>query len=157
MLSDLHFETTRVIQQDSIIVAEFLYRGTNTGRLTTPDGTVIPATGRTMTIPSVILLDVRDGLIVALRAYYDQRDGLAQLGLMPVADQHPRPNPPEIQPPGGAPPLYPRSTTTADLLETWPTHAEFVARPDTRIREDGLDVGVGVSNPHGGGASARCR
>jgi steroid delta-isomerase-like uncharacterized protein len=83
MLSDLHFETTRVLQHDSVIVAEYLSEATNTGPVTMPDGTVIPATGKTLNFPVVTILDLRDGQIVALRAYYDQLDVLSQLGLMP--------------------------------------------------------------------------
>jgi steroid delta-isomerase-like uncharacterized protein len=82
-LSDVHIDTTRVVQQDSTIVGEYSWQSTHTGPITLPDGTVFPATGKTARFPAVTILDVRDGQIVAARDYYDQLDLFSQMGLMP--------------------------------------------------------------------------
>jgi steroid delta-isomerase-like uncharacterized protein len=84
-LSDVHFETGRVIEHGSIIVAEWTWRSTHTGPLPRDDGSVIPATGKVIDVPGVTILDVRDQQIVAARDYFDQAVIASQLGLMPGA------------------------------------------------------------------------
>ena len=84
-MSDVHFETRRVIEEGSTIVAEWTWRSTHTGPLPLPDGSVIPATGKVIDFPGVTIADVRDGQIVAARDYFDQVAMLSQLGLMPGA------------------------------------------------------------------------
>ena len=82
-MSDVRFETGRVIEQGSTIVAEWTWRSTLSGPLPRPDGSVIPATGKVMDIPGLTIADVRDGQIVAARDYFDQMAMLSQLGVMP--------------------------------------------------------------------------
>ena len=84
-LSDVHFDTGRVIEDGSTIVVEWTWRSTHTGPLPLPDGSVIPATGKVIDFPGVTIADVRDGQIVAARDYFDQVAMLSQLGLMPGA------------------------------------------------------------------------
>ncbi len=51
--------------------------------LTLPSGTVLPATGRVLTIEGVNVLRVADGKVVESRRYYDRLGLMAQLGLLP--------------------------------------------------------------------------
>jgi len=81
--SEIQYDTARVIEQGSTIVAEWRWRSTQTGPLTRNDGSIIPATGKVMDVPGVTIVDVRDGHIVAARDYFDQAVILSQLGLIP--------------------------------------------------------------------------
>jgi ketosteroid isomerase-like protein len=74
-----------VIEDDDVIVAETTYRSTHTGPLTMPDGSVAPATGKTVDTPGVTILRVKDGQIVDARDYVDMLAGMIHLGLLPGA------------------------------------------------------------------------
>jgi ketosteroid isomerase-like protein len=54
-----------------VLVAEWMYRSTNTGPLTMADGTVVPPTGTTNESRGVTIIVVKDGRTVAARDYYD--------------------------------------------------------------------------------------
>ena len=83
--SDVHYEASLVIEHGDVIVAETNDRRTHTGPLTMPDGSVIPATGKTLDMPAVTILRVKDGKIIAARDYVDFLGGMIQLGLLPGA------------------------------------------------------------------------
>jgi steroid delta-isomerase-like uncharacterized protein len=76
-------ETSRMVEEGDTLVAEYIWRGTNTGPLPMPDGTEIPATGKTMELPGVAVATVRDGKIVNEQDYFDMAAMMSQLGLMP--------------------------------------------------------------------------
>jgi steroid delta-isomerase-like uncharacterized protein len=80
---DGRIETTQVVEEGDTVVAEQIWRGTNTGPLTMPDGTEIPATGKTVELPLVGVMTLRDGQIVSERDYVDMAAMMSQLGLMP--------------------------------------------------------------------------
>lgn len=61
------------------------FSGANTGPLAMPDGSTLPATGKTVTMRGADVVTVEDGLITSHRFYFDQMSFLAQLGLMPEA------------------------------------------------------------------------
>jgi hypothetical protein len=67
---------------DTIIV-EGVYTGTHTGPLAGPAG-VIPATGRSFTLPYVDIFQAREGRFTSHRIYWDNAMFMAQLGLMPA-------------------------------------------------------------------------
>jgi hypothetical protein len=48
-----------------------------------PGGTEIPATHKILDIPAVSVVVVRDGEFTSQRDYFDNADGMKQLGLMP--------------------------------------------------------------------------
>jgi steroid delta-isomerase-like uncharacterized protein len=75
-------QTSLVIEEGDIVVAEWDFRGTNTGPITTPDGTEIPATGKSVELPGVTVAEVRDGKIAVAREYFDSAVMSSQLGLM---------------------------------------------------------------------------
>lgn len=57
--------------------------GTNTGPLSLPDGSIMPATGRAIRVRGCDIATVADGVIVRHHFYYDQMELLTQLGLAP--------------------------------------------------------------------------
>jgi len=67
---------------DTILV-EGVYSGTQSGPLATPDGSEIPATGRSFSFPYVDILRAQDGKFVEHRVYWDNVAFLTQLGLLP--------------------------------------------------------------------------
>ena len=76
-------EISRVIEEGDTVVLEWRERGTNTGALPMPDGTELPATGKTVEMTGATVSTIRAGKYSALNAYYDSADVMRQLGLMP--------------------------------------------------------------------------
>ena len=62
---------------------EWTFTGTNRGPFRLPDGSEIPATGKSVEIKGMELVEVRDGKIVVDNLYYDFMASLVQLGLVP--------------------------------------------------------------------------
>jgi steroid delta-isomerase-like uncharacterized protein len=81
--SDISLPPSLLIEQGDTVVAEYTWRGTHTGPLTMPDGSVFPALGKVLSHDCVTIAEVKDGRFVALRDYFDLMVGLKQLGLMP--------------------------------------------------------------------------
>ena len=81
-VSDIRTEVSLVVADDDVIIAEYTWYATQSGRFPMPDGSVIPPSGKTMELPAVTVLRVKDGLIVEARDYFDQAPMLRQLGLM---------------------------------------------------------------------------
>lgn len=76
-----------VVAAGDRVVVEFTGRGTHTGPLTTPTGTVAP-TGRSVTLQLCDILEFDGGKITALRTYFDTASLLTQLGALPAPAQH---------------------------------------------------------------------
>jgi steroid delta-isomerase-like uncharacterized protein len=70
----------RVIAQGDHVAVEFTGRGTHTGTLTTPAGD-IPATGRSVTLQFLDVLEFADGKVASQRTYFDTGSLMAQLGI----------------------------------------------------------------------------
>lgn len=70
----------RVIEAGDLVVVEFTGRGTHTGPLVGPGGT-IPATGRSVTLHLCDIYEMRDGKVQSQRTYLDSGSLMAQLGL----------------------------------------------------------------------------
>lgn len=70
----------RIIAQDDYVVVEFTGRGTHTGTLATPAGD-IPATGRSVTLQLVDVLEFDAGKVKTQRSYFDTGSLMAQLGI----------------------------------------------------------------------------
>jgi ketosteroid isomerase-like protein len=62
---------------------EITFRGTNTGNLMMPDGTAIPATGKSVEVHGVEFARVRDGKLIEHDMYWDSLVMMRQLGLLP--------------------------------------------------------------------------
>jgi steroid delta-isomerase-like uncharacterized protein len=76
-------ENTSEIEDGDTVVTEFVFRGTNSGALVLPDGSELPATGKSVEIPGVTIAKVADGKIVSETMYYDNMVTYAALGLLP--------------------------------------------------------------------------
>ena len=79
---DLKFEATLILVSGDHIVMEFVFSGTFTGPLFTPEGDLAP-TGNSVKMRSVTLFKIStEGLISEDRTYYDTFDHMKQLGLL---------------------------------------------------------------------------
>lgn len=63
-------------------VVEFTGRGTHTGPLDTPTGS-IPATNKKVELSYCVVMEIRNGLITSQRRYWDANTLMRQLGLAP--------------------------------------------------------------------------
>jgi predicted ester cyclase len=68
---------------DKAAASELVFTGTHTGPLETPQGPILP-TGRQVTLRSVSIHGIENGLIASERVYLDRLELMTQLGL-PVA------------------------------------------------------------------------
>ena len=73
----------QVLAEDTA-ATEVVFTGTHTGPLMTPNGQ-LPPTGKRVTLHSVSILCIKDGLIASEHLYGDQLEMLTQLGLMPAS------------------------------------------------------------------------
>jgi steroid delta-isomerase-like uncharacterized protein len=80
---DNHLEARHTWEDGDTVIVEGVYTGTHTGPLAGPGG-VIPATGRSFSLPYVDIFQAVDGKFVSHRIYWDNATFLAQLGLMPA-------------------------------------------------------------------------
>ncbi len=81
---DTRIDIKLLVSEGTTVVEESTSTGTNTGPLHLPNGTTIPATGRQVVMPYATFWEVKDGLIVAVRDYWDNVAMLEQLGLLPT-------------------------------------------------------------------------
>ncbi|MEV7007489.1 ester cyclase [Streptosporangium sp. NPDC051022] len=65
---------------DDVTVDEVVMVGTHKGPYLLPDGQVIPATGRPVSLRCCYVCTIENRLIVSLRLYFDQAELFAQLG-----------------------------------------------------------------------------
>jgi predicted ester cyclase len=79
---DLRVEIRETVEQGDTIAVRLWVRGTHTGPLHGPEGT-IPATGKEVVWDSVDWVKVRDGKVASWNVYEDQLSFLMQLGLAP--------------------------------------------------------------------------
>jgi ketosteroid isomerase-like protein len=72
----------RAVVHGDVLVEESRFEGTNTGPMTGPDGSPMPATGRAVSVPFAGVHVLRDGRIASTHFYWDTFDMLGQLGLL---------------------------------------------------------------------------
>jgi ketosteroid isomerase-like protein len=80
---DAKLEASMLIEEGETVVAEDTWRATNTGPISMPDGTEIPATGKMLEMHGVSVITVRDGKFAIQHHYFDTAAMASQLGLMP--------------------------------------------------------------------------
>jgi limonene-1,2-epoxide hydrolase len=85
--TDNHTEFAHAIEADGAICLELVWTGTNTGTMRMPDGTEIPATGRTVTLPHAVVVRYEGDRVTYWRTYMDQVSFLQQIGLIPEMAQ----------------------------------------------------------------------
>jgi predicted ester cyclase len=73
----------RTYESGNTAIDEWTFMGTHEGPLRTPEGESIPPTGKQVRFRGSDFATVENGLIVEHRAYFDQMEMLAQLGLLP--------------------------------------------------------------------------
>jgi steroid delta-isomerase-like uncharacterized protein len=78
---DARVEIKRITANEDGVVVEFIGRGTHTGPLVVPTGT-IPATGRAGELQMCDVLEIEDGSVRRVRSYYDSATLMRQLGLL---------------------------------------------------------------------------
>ncbi|WP_406315926.1 ester cyclase [Streptosporangium sp. NBC_01639] len=66
---------------DDVTIDELVMVGTHKGPYVLPDGQVITATGRPVSIRCCYVCTIENGFIMSLRLYFDQSELRAQLGL----------------------------------------------------------------------------
>jgi predicted ester cyclase len=76
-------DTSLLIEEGDTVVAEYTWRATHRGPLTMPDGSEVPATGKTVELPAVSVIKVGDGKVISEHAYCDMAAMASQLGLIP--------------------------------------------------------------------------
>ena len=79
---DMRHEIVRSFEDGDTIIVEGVYSGTQTGPFETPQGT-IPPSGNSFAFPYADFVQVRDGLCVSHRVYWDNVSFLAQIGALP--------------------------------------------------------------------------
>jgi steroid delta-isomerase-like uncharacterized protein len=84
---DAKVNVQRVIATDQLVVTEFVGRGTHTGPLETPAGT-IRATNNRIDVPFCEVVEIRDGKMVSGSIYYDAATMMQQLGITEPASAH---------------------------------------------------------------------
>ena len=81
-MPDCKVEIVNVVGGEDWTVVEFIGRGTHTGPLAGPQGT-IPATQKKLELKVCELLRIKDGQIAESHVYFDSATMLRQLGLLP--------------------------------------------------------------------------
>jgi steroid delta-isomerase-like uncharacterized protein len=79
---DNRIEARHTWEFGDTVIVEGVYTGTQTGPLAGPGG-VIPASGRSFSLPYVDIFRAQDGKFVSHRIYWDNAMLLAQLGVLP--------------------------------------------------------------------------
>ncbi|HEU4513245.1 MAG TPA: ester cyclase [Nocardioidaceae bacterium] len=79
-MPDAQFTLDHLTAQGETVVVEYTGRGTHTGDLVLPAGTV-PATGRSITVHVCEIDEIRNDKITSARVYVDSGAVMAQLGI----------------------------------------------------------------------------
>jgi predicted ester cyclase len=77
---DMHHEVVSYHEDGDTILVEGVYSGTQTGPLVTENGT-LPASGTAFAFPYVDIFELRAGICVSHRIYWDNLGFMAQLGV----------------------------------------------------------------------------
>ncbi len=81
--SNMKIEAVSHIEQGNAVVTEMKFEGTNDGDMQGPDGSSMPATGKTVSMQGCQICEFENGKMVNTRQYYDMMSMMAQLGMMP--------------------------------------------------------------------------
>jgi len=81
--SNMKVEAVSHIEKGNAVVTEMKFEGTNDGDMQGPDGSSMPATGKTVSMQGCQICEFENGKMVNTRQYYDMMSMMAQLGMMP--------------------------------------------------------------------------
>jgi len=79
---DAKHEQVRSFEDGDTVIVEGVFSGTQTGPLVMDNGT-LPASGNAFAFPYVDLFQLRDGICIGHRVYWDNVGFLMQLGVQP--------------------------------------------------------------------------
>ena len=71
------------VESGDTVVTELKMSGVNTGDMEMPDGSKIPATGKSVEMNACQVAQFEDGKMIKATQYYNMMSMMAQLGLMP--------------------------------------------------------------------------
>lgn len=77
-------EIANLIASGDQVAYETAWMGTHTGPLATPDGQMLPGTGKSIDLPACLVMTVRDEKIVEQHHYFDLVTMMTQLEVMPA-------------------------------------------------------------------------
>ncbi|MGE5847612.1 MAG: ester cyclase [Ignavibacteria bacterium] len=75
-------DITNIIAGEDGAVVEFIGRGTQTGKLVSPEGEIMP-TGKHVDVPFCDVIRIKNGKITSLNSYFDTATMMKQLGIIP--------------------------------------------------------------------------
>ena len=79
----IHMEASNVLGQDDLVAAKFRVTAVNTKPIPMPDGTTLPATGRSVDLVMAAIMRVNvDGEIVEAHRFQDNLAFLRALGVV---------------------------------------------------------------------------
>jgi predicted ester cyclase len=79
---EMDYQVTRTVAAETVVVTQWVFIGTNSGRLTAPVfGSDMEPTGRTIRFRGVSIYDVQEGLIQRETLYMDLATLFVELGL----------------------------------------------------------------------------
>jgi len=81
-MPDVKGTVTGAVAGDNQVVLELTWRGTQTGPLVTPGGT-IPASGKSQATPAAWVFDFTGDKIMESRQYFDMMSLMQQIGAIP--------------------------------------------------------------------------
>ena len=80
--SDMKVEVLNHVESGDTVVTEMKMSGVNTGDMEMPDGSKIPATGKSIEMNGCQVAKFQDGKIIKATQYYNMMSMMTQLGLM---------------------------------------------------------------------------
>ncbi|MFL3012967.1 MAG: ester cyclase [Candidatus Neomarinimicrobiota bacterium] len=81
--SDMKVESMNQVESGNTVVTEMKMTGVNTGDMEMPDGSKLPATGKSIELRGCQITEFEDGKMIKTTQYYNMMSMMAQLGLMP--------------------------------------------------------------------------
>jgi steroid delta-isomerase-like uncharacterized protein len=79
---DLHFDLKQKVAQGDYVVINWVATGTQKGSLRTPEGDILPPTGKKGVVPGSTTFQIRNGKVSYVAVYWDMITLLNQLGLV---------------------------------------------------------------------------
>lgn len=79
---DLHFEIQDTVSQGDRVALFWRATGTHSRPLLTDMGVTIPPTNKSIRVPGVTHLEIRNGMVIRQEVIWDQLDFLTKLGLV---------------------------------------------------------------------------
>ena len=79
--SDMKVETVSHVESGDMVATELKMNAVNTGDMEMPDGSKIPATGKSIELVGCQVTQFKDGKMIKSTTYYNMMAMMAQLGL----------------------------------------------------------------------------